>query len=255
MQIVLPSAYRVLFVPDCHHPHVDSVAWRLMLLAARDYEPDIIVLLGDFGDVASVSDHPPDEVAEVPTLAEEVFAVSAALGQLEQLGATRLIYIEGNHEQRLSRHIARNSPQLWDCLNWRELLKLEDRGWEWVEYRQTFQLGKLCITHDTGEAGINAHRSASNAHMGSTVIGHTHRMAYEVRGTFGGPPYLAAMFGWLGDHTRAARYVHDAKARSQWAHGFGTGLLLEDGICHVQPVPIVSGKCVVSGKLYSLTED
>jgi predicted phosphodiesterase len=242
----------VLFVPDCHHPYVHRPSWLLMLKAMFDWQPDIIVVLGDFGDLASMGDHPPDEVVDEPGFLAEVYAVSRALEELEFLGASRLVYIEGNHETRLSRHIARNSPELWDCISWPELLKLDDRGWEWVPYRTTFKLGKLRITHDTGEAGMNAHRSAAQAHMGSTIIGHTHRMAYEVRGTFDSHPYLAAMFGWLGDHEVAARYTHDAKARSTWVHGFGTGLLLEDGICHVQPVPIVSGKCVVSGKLYEL---
>jgi hypothetical protein len=154
----------------------------------------------------------------------------------------------GNHEFRLERYIAKNAPAvegLFSYENW-----VEDHGWETVPYLSTYKLGKLNITHDTGTAGMNAHRDAASAHMGSTVIGHTHRLAYEVRGKVDGVPYLAAMFGWLGDPAKIT-YLHNAKA-AHWVHGFGIGYMLEDGVTHVQPVPIIDGKCMVEGKLYSL---
>jgi hypothetical protein len=84
--------------------------------------------------------------------------------------------------------------------------------------------------------------------MGSAVIGHTHRMAYEVVGRFDEHPYLAAMLGWLGDVKTAARYLHEAKS-AEWVHGFGVFYMEPSGACHVQPVPIVDGRCVVQGRL------
>ena len=103
---------------------------------------------------------------------------------------------------------------------------------------------------DTGKAGKNAHRSTALAYMGSAVQGHTHRMAYEVTGTFDGTPYLAAMLGWLGDR-KAADYMHEVGA-AEWVHGMGIGHMERDtGIVHVQPIPFVNGKCVVNGELVS----
>lgn len=248
-----PQPLRVLFIPDCHHPNVDRDAWRLVLKVAAGYRPDILVTLGDFADFESVSLHEPDEVKFL-SLKEEVAATITAAHELVEACGPQLrrkVYIEGNHCTRLTRYLARRAPALWDFLGVDKVLGLTEQGWEFIPYRETFSLGKLHITHDTGKAGRNAHRQSAAAHMGSTIIGHTHRMAYDVNGTFGGVPYLAAMFGWLGDRKKAGSYTHEANA-AEWAHGFGTGLLLEDGICHVQPVPIVSGKCVVSGKLYQL---
>ena len=74
-------------------------------------------------------------------------------------------------------------------------------------------------------------------------------MAYEVRGRFDSTPYLACMLGWLGDAAQAGKYMHEAKS-AEWVHGFGVGLLeMGTGIVHLQPVPIVHGRCVIAGEL------
>lgn len=238
-----------LLIPDCHHPNVSEPAWRLLLRAAMLLKPTTIVLLGDFLDGESLSLHEPDEPGK-RDFEDELSAVLQALTQLDQLGATRKVYVCGNHEDRLARFLARKAPALYRSLRLPELLHLEERGWQWVPYKQSLRVGKLNMTHDTGSAGMNAHRASARAFMGNAAIGHTHRMAYEVVGRFNEEPYLAAMFGWLGDAKAAARYIHEAKS-AEWVHGFGVFYLEPSGVCHVQPVPIVGGRCVVQGKLVS----
>jgi predicted phosphodiesterase len=219
-----------------------------MLRALKVHKPDILLVMGDFADGESLSLHEPDEPGK-RDFEDELGCVLRALTQLDELGAARKIYLEGNHEQRLSRYLARRAPALYRSLALPELLKLKDRGWEWVPYRQSIKVGKLHLTHDTGSAGMNAHRSSAKAFMGSAVIGHTHRMAYEVAGRFDESPYVAAMFGWLGDAKSAARYIHEAKS-AEWVHGFGVGYMEQGtGIVHLQPVPIINGTCCVAGKL------
>lgn len=240
---------RILFVPDAHVPNNDIGAVSVLLRAAKVWAPHILVILGDWADFASVSMHEPDDVKQV-MLKDEAATAKWTLDYLvESCGPQlhRRIYIEGNHEQRLARYVARRAPALWDSVSVPALLGLDFR-WEFVPYRSSIRLGRLHITHDTGKAGRNAHRQSASAHLGSTVIGHTHRMAYDVTGTFDGMPYLAAMFGWLGDRKLAGSYTHEANA-AEWAHGFGTGLMLDNGIVHVQPVPIIDGHAVVGGQL------
>ena len=243
------SVVRVAFVPDSHHPNVHSKSWALMLRALMRWKPEVLVVLGDFADAETLSAHPPDEPGN-RDFAEEVDSVKTALTQLEQVGATTMVYIAGNHEFRLERYLARQAPALFRQLKgWPALLDLHERGWQWVPYRRSASLGKLHITHDTGSAGMNAHRTSAAVFGGSALIGHTHRMAYEVRGRFDSTPYLAAMLGWLGDAAQAGKYMHEAKS-AEWVHGFGVGLLeMGTGIVHLQPVPIVHGRCVVAGEL------
>lgn len=240
---------RVLIIPDCHVPNHDERAWALLLRVGLWLKPDVIVVLGDFADGETLSAHPATKPGE-RDFEDEVVEVRKALDQLEMLGASRRIYIEGNHEFRLDRYLMSQAPAMFRSLRWQQLLDLERRGWEWVPYRKSVQVGKINFTHDVGSAGMNAHRVAAKSFHGSAVIGHTHRMSYEVTGRFEGSPYLGAMFGWLGNAEKAGGYLHEAKA-ADWVHGFGIGYLEPSGVVHVQPVPIVNGRCVVQGRLFA----
>ncbi|TXH41383.1 MAG: hypothetical protein E6Q97_37665 [Desulfurellales bacterium] len=243
----------IVFIPDCHHPYVDQAAWQLALDVVRKTKPEIIVVLGDFIDNLPVNNHGLDSPLKY-SLLSELSAARHALVELEQAAGPQLrrkIFVEGNHETRLNRYIMQRAPELHGLVNIETALGLKEAGWEFYPYKTTCKLGKLHITHDTGKAGKNAHRSTALAYMGSAVQGHTHRMAYEVTGTFDGTPYLAAMLGWLGDR-KAADYMHEVGA-AEWVHGMGIGHMERDtGIVHVQPIPFVNGKCVVNGELLSL---
>jgi hypothetical protein len=94
---------RTLYIPDCHHPYVDTQAWNLMIDVARDFSPHTIIICGDFMDMYTVSDHEkmPGNRA---SLDQEFMAANAALDELDAIGAKRKEYIEGNHEYRLRRH-------------------------------------------------------------------------------------------------------------------------------------------------------
>lgn len=240
----------VLLIPDCHIPNHDERAWGLMLRVAMALKPRHIVILGDFADGETLSAHPATKPGEL-SFEQEVLGVRKCLDQLDALGASNKIYIEGNHEFRLDRYLMERAPAMFYAIKWPQILDLHQRGWQWVPYRKSAKLGKLHLTHDTGTAGMNAHRQAAQAFGGSVAIGHTHRMSLEIRGRFDGTPYVAAMFGWLGDVEKAAAYMHEAKA-SDWVQGFGVGFLEpSSGIVHLQAVPIVHGKCVVNGRLFT----
>lgn len=236
-------------MPDCHVPNHDERAFGLMLQVAAFLKPKHIVILGDFADAESLSAHPATKPGE-HSLEQEIGAVRKCLDYLDALGATNKVYCQGNHEFRLERYLMEKAPQLFYAMRWQAILGLYERNWNWVPYRKSTNIGKLHLTHDVGQAGMNAHRTAAQKFGGSAVIGHTHRMSYEIKGRFQGTPYLAAMLGWLGDAEKAASYMHEASA-ADWVHGFGVFWMEPaSGVVHLQPVPIVHGKCVVNGRLF-----
>jgi predicted phosphodiesterase len=238
---------RILFVPDCHRPYHDEKVFQLMLRAGAVLKPDLIVVLGDFADFYAVSSHDknPERAAD---LKYEVDIVKEGLRQLESLGASHHIYVAGNHEDRLERYLMQRAPALFGTVRIPEVLGLHEAGWEYVPYKGHKKVGKIHVTHDIGTAGINAHKQAMAAYQGSVIIGHTHRMEISVQGNADGPPQIGAMFGWLGDFEKVD-YLHLVRAKRDWVHGFGLGFQDESGIVHLQPVPIVNGKCVVLGQL------
>jgi predicted phosphodiesterase len=238
---------RVLFVPDTHVPYHDKEAFGLMLKAGKSFKPDVIAVLGDFADFYSVSSHSKDP-RRVRDLESELTDVNAALDQLDALGATRKIFVSGNHEDRLERYLQDKAPELFNIVKIPELFRLKARGWEYVPYKHDIQLGKLWLTHDVGTAGVNAHRDALSSYQSNCLIGHTHRIGYAVVGNARGVPHLGAMLGWLGDFS-TVDYMHRVKARRDWAHGFGIGYMEPSGVVHVTPVPIVKGRVVIEGRM------
>lgn len=239
--------------PDLHAPFHDKKAWKLNLQVAEARETQVYISLGDFIDNYSVSSHQKSPEKRNLLLLDEIADANMRLDELDarlQKGC-RKVFIAGNHCDRLDRYIAQRAPDLYGLVNTAELLGLKKRGWEYVPYRRHIQIGKVYYTHDCGKSGATAHTAAERAFSDNAVIGHTHRMAFNVQGNTRGAAHVAAMFGWLGD-IRAAEYMHLVNARRDWTLGFGTGWLQSNGVTYLQPHPIVGYTCVVDGRLYKV---
>jgi predicted phosphodiesterase len=238
----------MLIVSDAHAPYHSPIWWDLLLQVGRAIKPKTIVIIGDFADFYSVSAHDknPDRAHK---LADELDAVDAMLDELGALGATDKLYVEGNHEDRLRRYLMK-SPELHGVVSTEKLLKLAERGWEFVPYKRHAERGAMHFTHDVGCAGRTAVYRALEVYQHSVVTGHTHRLAYVVEGSATGECKVSAMFGWGGD-VEQIDYMNLAKARKDWALGFGIGYHdPASGFIYLSPVPVVHGTVVVNGKLY-----
>lgn len=244
---LLPRVSRGLILPDVHAPFHNKRAVRLVRDVIEGEQPDTVISLGDFADNLAASGHQQTKAQNLPSIAEELAEARIVLHDLVA-GIPERHFIMGNHETRLNRYIAKNAPALRDWVSVEEALGLD--SWDTVtQYNETLRLGKVCFTHDLGEAGANAHRSAVSKYMACAVIGHTHRMAYEVFARQDDLPVVGAMFGWLGDADKVD-YLHRVKAK-QWPLGFGWFLREPTGVMHITPVPIIDYKCVVAGTIYS----
>jgi hypothetical protein len=246
MRSKLKRLHRLLLIPDCHVPYEDKKAFELMLRGGRSFEPDTVIVGGDFGDCYPISSHSKDPRRR-SDLEYEVHRIRERLAQVAALAPNR-VFLEGNHENRLERYLMDKAPELFGLIKIPELFHIHKLGFHFVPYKTSFRFGKVWFTHDLGKAGQNAHRAAAADYRSSCVINHTHRMEMSVQGCVEGPPSVAAMFGWLGDFN-SVDYMHKAKAKRDWVHGFGVGYMESNGVVHLQPVPIVHGRCVVGGKL------
>lgn len=247
----LPKLEKILFIPDVHVPYEDKDAFQLMLKAAGVFGPDHVILLGDFQDFYDVSNHSKDPNRRFK-LSEEVECGKARLDQIIKLGAKNNVYVAGNHEDRLERYLRDKAPELFNFISIPKVLELDKKGFKYVPYKDSYKIGKLNITHDTGNAGRHAHQKSLDDFQHNIIIGHTHRLGYAVEGNANGERHVAAMFGWLGN-VEDVDYMHRIKAIRNWTHGFGIGYLEpKSGTVYVLPVPIINGTCLVEGKLVIL---
>ncbi len=239
----------ILVVPDCHIPYHDQRAFDTMLHVARDLKPKHVYVIGDFVDFYAVSSHSKNPV-RATSLEVELLAAGECLAELEDLGATNMVYIGGNHEDRLRRYLQDKAPELFGVVNVPEILDLKKRGWDYVPYKNHTKLGKVHFTHDVGSSGRNSVFKCLDTYQHSVVTGHSHRMAYIVEGNAIGEQKLSCQFGWLGD-VKHIDYMQEAKVLKDWALGFGVGYLEpKTGYIYLTPVPLISYSCVVNGRLY-----
>lgn len=240
---------RILFIPDTHRPYHDKLAWKLVMKVARHNKYNILIVGGDFGEFYVTNGHRKDPNKH-QMLEMETDDINAGLDELDALGVRRKIYLEGNHENNLSRYLADHAPELFNMVKVENILRLKERGWEFYPYkRKKARIGKLTVTHDLGNAGRNAIEKAIDGFQDNIVINHTHRMKYIIEGNYSGIKHVAASFGWLGDVSQI-EYTDQEKARKEWALGFGEGYMTDKGVVFLTPIPIVDYSCVVSGKYY-----
>ncbi len=249
VKVVGGKLQKVLLIPDQHIPYNKNSVWELLLKTVSEFKPDIIVILGDFGDFYAVSGHLKDP-GMGNDLKWEVDQVVMHLYQLRKLAPkARIVFIEGNHEDRLRRYLWERAPELFGVISTQKLLNLDLLKIEFIPYGETLELGVASFTHDLGKAGDNAHRQARADYEGCAVIGHTHGMEFSVKANRKGVPAFGATFGWGGDH-EYIKYTHSHKAVKNYIHGFGTAYLEpKTGHFHTVLHPIVDGKVVVEGKL------
>lgn len=240
----------VLIVPDVHRPYHSAVGWDLMMQAARHLKPKHIVIIGDFADMYTVSAHDKDP-KRANRFDEEVEDVLAGLDELDALGATDKLYIEGNHEDRLRRLMMLHPELYGKRMTVPALFELRARGWQYVPYRDHAKRGTIFYTHDVGMAGRTAVFKALETYQECVVTGHNHRMAYVVEGSATGSVKVSATFGWLGD-VDSIDYMNRARARKDWALGFGVGAYdPNSGLTYLTPVPVVKKTCYVGGKVFT----
>lgn len=241
----------MFIVTDVHSPFEHKRGWRIVLDALEDFKADTFVSLGDFMDCLSVS-HWSKSPDRALSLKDEVDHAKAMLDEIEaRTPGARRIFVGGNHEDRLQRYLQDKAPELFQFIDIPKLLHLEERGWEYVPYKQSIRIGKLNLTHDVGSAGRYNVYKALDTFQSPIATGHTHRLGYVVEGDATGDSQVSAQFGWLGD-VEQVDYMHRVKARRDWALGFGYGYVdRKTGFAYLVPVPIVNSTAIVEGRFYN----
>lgn len=236
-----------LVVPDMHFPYHDKVVWTVILQAITALQPQNIVIIGDALDAYPISFHPKTP-ARRATLRDELAIADVELITLaDACRGRRVIYCEGNHEHRLERYLIQNAPALYGLIDMPTLLKIEERGWEWVPYQDWIRIGKIAYSHEVGACGKNAAQQTLAAFGNNIVFGHSHRGGLVYSGTVDGERHVALNVGWGGD-ADAVDYMHKARTR-EWQHGFGLVEQDATGAGWCQFVPVINGRCVAHGRV------
>ena len=104
---------KVFVIPDVHVPYHDKKAWGLTLEVIKDLKPDVVVSIGDFADFYAVSSFDKDPSRRL-NLKWEVDCINKELDRLCQVAKnSQVVFLEGNHEDRLRRYLWKKAQELY----------------------------------------------------------------------------------------------------------------------------------------------
>lgn len=238
---------KLLIFGDVHLPYHDPIAIDLLGNVASVFAPDVVINLGDTFDFLGLSVHEKNP-SRLNSLSKELDIGAAFLDMWK--GVKRKVWLDGNHEYRLTRCIRERLPEFSDLISLDRLLPASTlKGWERVPYRQDIRIGKVYYCHDIGATGRYGTFKTYDTYHHSVVHAHSHRVCMMVENDAVGDSHLAASFGWLGDPSEVD-WLYRAKVTA-WAQGFGVGYLdTTTGYTYLTPVPIVNRTCCVEGRVF-----
>lgn len=189
-EINTPGAW--LVISDVHLPYHDRRTIEAAVREARDRRAVGVLLNGDTLDSHEISRHDRDPAAS--RYVDEIEKGRAFLAWLrDQFPAGRVVWKDGNHEERLDRYILNNAPALFglEGLDLGSLLGFEALGVEYVTDRRVITLGRLNVVHGHEYQGgaaspVNPARGLYLKARSVALCGHHHQTsehhARDIRG-------------------------------------------------------------------------
>jgi hypothetical protein len=207
----------VLIGSDIHiWPNHRTTMQKAFIHFAKVLKPAAIILNGDVADMASVSRHPSIGWEKVPTIQEEIEAISDWLQELMDASKnSRRIWAAGNHDLRFESRIANTIPQA--------------RGVQGVHLKDHFPGWQPCWRVDINDDIVVRHREYGGEHAdwsnvvrsGKTCItGHDHRLGVVPYTDYTGTRY-GVRTGFMCDSPEDKQFVNYLEARRpNWLAGF-----------------------------------
>jgi predicted phosphodiesterase len=176
----------VIFVAsDAHYwPDEISVAHQAFVKLVKKHKPDIVVMNGDAFDGASISRYPKAGYAtfEMPTVKQELEAVSDRLGEIEKVaGNAKLVFTMGNHDQRFESKLANLAPEFQGVAGF----SLKEHFPRWL-FCMSMMVNKNLMVKHRYHSGIHATYSNALKSGVSICTGHLHRLQATIVSDYGG---------------------------------------------------------------------
>ncbi len=212
---------------DAHIPYHDSPTLRGFIEDCRRMAVKAILLNGDVLDFYQLSDFVRDP--SKPRMRDEILKGRQFL---EYLRATfpraRIVYKEGNHDERLKRYLANRAPDLLDLedIRLQKLIRADDYGVEWVEDKRVISVGKLPVIHGheyRGGGGVMPARWLYLRTGESAMMGHLHQPTFYSFRTMTGREVGMWSVGC------ACHLAPLYAPLNQWGHGWATIEVANDG--------------------------
>lgn len=177
---------------DTHIPYNNQKVLDIALDYGAQWEPDEVIIAGDWVDFKDVSSwkNDPNRLS----FKEEIDQCKRSLSILRsRFPSQKIVYIEGNHEFRLTRYLWSKAPELSQLpeLIPSSLLSLQDFGIEYVSNvslmnagLEPYSIGKLYVLHGhevpMAWGGVNLARTMYLKTHVNVIFGHYHQSQHFI---------------------------------------------------------------------------
>ena len=251
---------RTAVINDLHIPWHDPKAVSLTLDVIQDINVDRIIINGDLLDFYNINAHGPKHPDAQEALEDELYQGKEFLtGLRKRFTNQHLVFLFGNHENRLDRYILNKCPAFWNLVRLDKQLGLKLLDVEWYDYNYEYRLENtnLFVQHSPPSYSENLAMTSLKKKLDhSAIYGCSHRMDFACKTGKQGV-YEVWANGWLGStdlskgHSRVFSY---AKGHQNWQQCFSIVNVIDGKEFQVQQIPIRKSKnkywCIVDGFYY-----
>ena len=224
---------------DRHEPDSDPLVDKIVEEFLHDFKPQIRIAGGDWMCCDQVSGF--DNESESDLKLE--FAATREV--IRRFKITH--FLEGNHEERITRKGGKLDKRLRSLCNVPENLELKKRKivyLPWHPIRGVLQIGHLKILHGFYTNEYVARKTAEV--YGTCAFGHAHRFqTFQPRSAFN--TRVGFAIGMMG---KLEQSYTESRPPMGWAQGFAFGYIHSNGWFDLYQVRINAGRVTINGKVY-----
>ena len=241
---VVKGPARVAVLSDVHIPYHSEVAVQAAVEFAKKYKPDVLLLNGDIADFYTISRH--QKEPKKRDLGKELSYIKTFLQWLrKEFPTQRIIYKEGNHEERWTHWLWNHAPEVSDMkrMKLKNWLGCKALGIEWVTDQRPIMLGKLPVFHGHElprgmTSPVNPARGVYMRIGDTGLVGHHHRTSGHSEPNWKHDELVCWSVGCLCD-------MNPEYARTnRWNHGFCVVDVQENGDFSVKNLRITKSGTV-----------
>lgn len=244
---------RIGVLSDIHVPYHDRSALETAVKECKRHKCGVIILNGDTVDFYGISRFEKDPERRSP--GDEIRDTVQLMRWLQQqMPKSRLIWKDGNHDERWSKYCWQNAPVLWQLQQVRlagvlgyemaeqtgsESVKLEKYGWEYLGDKRPILAGKLPILHGheiNAASPVNPARGAWLRTSHTVLIGHLHTTSQHTQPDL----WHDETATWSTGCLCGLRPLYAPVNR--WNHGFAICDVANDGSFDLRNLRITGGK-------------
>lgn len=240
-----------VFLSDIHLPF--EINLKPILAYIHDLQPDQIILGGDIIDADGtfgIDGWTADKVQSdgIPAFNRDVKLLTELLAQLKKAAPrAEIVYLEGNHEERYRRPLARYAELLRGKF---DLVKESGFDGKWIpygDYDSFHKVGDCLFTHGTIYPDAHAKKMAMAYLPSKVVYGHIHD--FQSYTTHNGDPRKPGRYAVTAGCLCGRLPDYKKGQPNKWVNGFVTWASV-DGVTTPTAILIEKWGFMVGGKLY-----